>query len=357
MTSAFPCIYCRRLDVPRTREHVLQRAFGASATLPTQVCGDCNAAFSKIDKTFVEVVDFYHRGRNMLRTLGLGQHVLEDGTIVNAVVDGRGEVTFPPQFFEVSGSEWRFFGSSEQERDKMFEELARPSGLTVASRVVPPSPGVPPLLLLRSSPKSFVLIGTSEARVEAFRKSILEVGVVPDSMGTNETKDRGDPPTITFPTKLEFVPYGRAMAKVALNFVCHRLGSEVALREQFDPVRKFILGSEGDVFDFVVPTALNHSLGDSLAPFLTGEQHALALVTADVGSEVRESVLVALSGKTVGRVDLTKGNPGLPEGTWVLTRFDGEERTFTDFALPQDILRAVVNPEPLGLGDLWPHLL
>src|SRR5690606_280274 len=95
-------------------------------------------------------------------------------------------------------------------------------------------------------------------------------------------------------------------------------------------------------------------LGDSLAPFLGGEQHGLALVTAEVQGKVRESVLVALSGKTVGRVDLTKGNPGLPEGTWVLTRFDGEERSFTDFALPDDILRAVVDPEPLGLAHIWP---
>src|SRR5690606_31828365 len=134
MKAAFPCIYCRRLDVPRTKEHVLQRAFGGSATLPTQVCADCNSAFSKIDKVFVEIVDFYHRGRNLLRGLGFGRHVLDDGTIVNAVVDGKGTVTFPPQFFEVSGSEWRFFGSSEQERERMFEELARPSALTVVSR-------------------------------------------------------------------------------------------------------------------------------------------------------------------------------------------------------------------------------
>ena len=57
--TGFPCIYCRRSDVPRTREHVLQAAFGATATLRTEVCGECNGAFSAIDKTFVEDLDNY----------------------------------------------------------------------------------------------------------------------------------------------------------------------------------------------------------------------------------------------------------------------------------------------------------
>jgi len=349
-----PCLYCRRTDTPRTREHVLQAALGATATLPVEVCADCNAYFSAIDKYFLEAVAFYHTGKHMLRGLGFGRAVLADGTSVNARLrnDGLGE--FPPQLLERGDGVWRFLGSREADLHQMVGELAEPASLTVRTEVVKASEGVPRLAVLRSAPKVYLIQGTDGALVDRFAAKVRVEGMRAEWTGEPiEASDTATPP-IKYDTALLLDPFCRAMAKVALNFVCYRLGPEVALRPEFDGVRRFARYGEGAFFDFAVPTVLNHTLGDTAAPFATPDHHALILATGGADGGRREAVFIAIEGRTVGRMDLTRGHPALPPGSWMLTRFDVARRTFEDLVLPDDMPRAVLNPAALGLQDIWP---
>jgi hypothetical protein len=106
--------------------------------------------------------------------------------------------------------------------------------------------------------------------------------------------------------------------------------------------------------DFAVPTLLNHDISDSLQAFVTEHHHACLLVKGDAKDGHREAVFIAIRGKTIGRLDLTRGNAGLPEGTCLLSRFDEGQRSVEDLTLPQDMLRAILNPATLGLEHLWP---
>lgn len=353
--NQWPCIYCRRLDVPRTREHVLQAAFGASATLPTEVCADCNDAFSSIDKSFVEAAQFYHLGDKMLRGLGLGRAVLEDGTSVNARLrpDDNGE--FPPQLYEAGPTVWKFLGHREADLHQMLAELAKPTTLQVKSEVVANADGVPRLAILRSAPRIYLVQGTDGDVVERFAAKVRSEGMRPQSTAEPMERSSNRNPEITYRTSLLLEPFCRAMAKVALNFVCHRLGPEVALRSEFDGVRRYARYGEGSFMDYAVPTALNRTLEHAAAAFVTADHHALYLMVADVEGGRREAVFIVLRGKAIGRLDLTRGNPGLPAGTWLITRFDEAKRSYEDLTFPNDMHRAVLNPAVLGLQDVWPQ--
>ena len=353
--SLLPCIYCRRAEVPRTREHVLQYAFGASATLPTQVCAECNSAFSAIDKCFVEGVQFFHTHKNMLRGLGYGRVMRPDGIAVVARrrPDGMGE--FPPQMFQSSPTTWTFTGHRYEDHARMLSELAEPSQLSLSTRVVAADEGWPSLTIIRSSPRTFLIQGTDATEVERFCGKIAAQGMKPDWVGEPNTTATEDNPPIHIPTELPLDTYSRAMAKIALNYVCYRAGAEVALRSEFDAVRAFARIGEGNWFDFVVPTLLNHELLDYGGAFFAASHHGVLLFKGGKDGGRKEAAFIVIEGKTVGRVDLTHGAGGLTVGTWILlSRFDPEQRSVEDFTLPDDMPRAVVNPGALGLQDVWP---
>lgn len=342
------------MAVPRTREHVLQAAFGAVATLATEVCADCNASFSAIDKEFVDAVNFYHLGKNMLRGLGFGT-TMHDGHRVLARMrsDGLGE--FPPQLFEVKPNEWRFLGHSEEQAQKMFAELGDPTTLQISESIVPSEEGTPRLAIVRSKPRTYLVRGADAGSVANLARRLRTQGLQPDWVGTPQGGTSDDsPPPINYPTALHFEPYCRALAKVALNFVCYRFGAVTALKSEFDELRTFAR-SGGNPFGHVLPTLLNHSIEDSGAAYFAPRHHGLLLVKIGADEREREAVFVVLGGKTVARVDLTRGGGGLPRNAWILlSRFDAEQRTADDFTLPGDMPRAMINPGADGLQDIWP---
>jgi len=349
-----PCLYCQQIEVPRTREHVLQAAFGASATLPSEVCAECNSAFSPLDKAFLEAVQFYHLGENMLRGLGLGRAVLQDGTAVNARhrADGNGE--FLPQLYEVTPTEWRFLGHRESDFHTMLRELAEPAALQIKCEAVRPDEGTPRLTIVRSAPGVYLIQGSSADLLERFAGQCRSNGFRPDWCGEPFEHSSHESPAIKFDTSLALEPFSRAMAKVALNFVCYRLGAAIAGRPEFDAVRRYARYGDGHFADFVVPTVLNHTLGDCLAGFVTPEHRAALYLMGSTADGNREAVFLGIGGKTVGRVDITRDRSGLPPGTWLLTRFHKAQGGVEDLTLPDDMPRALLNPEVFGLQDIWP---
>lgn len=327
---------------------------GASATLPAEVCAECNSTFSSIDKSFLEAVGFYHTGENMLRGLGLGNVVLDDGTSVTARLrpDGKGE--YPPQLYESTPTEWKFLGHREEDFHQMLRELAEPATLTIKTRTLQPAEGVPRLAVLRSAPRVYLVQGVEQETVERFAAEVMANGMRPE--WTNQPMERSTnrAPPIQYNTALSLDTFCRCMAKVALNFVCYRLGVNAALRSEFDRVRRFARYGEGTFVDFAVPTVLNHTLVDAAAPFVTREHHALILHAGSADEGPREAVFIAIRGKTIGRLDLTRNQPALPAGTWLLTRFNTAHRSVEDLTLPDDMYQAILDPVAIGLENIWP---
>lgn len=342
--------------MPRTREHVLQASFGTSLILATQVCAECNNAFSPIDKTFVEAVQFYHVGQNMLRSLGLGRLALEDGTNVIAQYRQNGQVTFPPQFYQTTRNDWKFIGSRASDFHAMMGELETPVNLQLRCSVVNRVVGDPPLSIVRSAPNAYLIKGSDPELVERLYLEVREHGFRPDWCGTSLAPSAHEEPALQFNTALHLEPYCRAMAKVALNFVCYRMGVEVALRPELDAIRKYARYGEGSFRDHVVPTLLNQELEDSTAAFVRQRSHALLLAAAIMSDGHREAVFITICGKTVGKVDISKEGSvlQLSSGVQLLTRFDGNGAAVEDLTLPDDLIRAVLNPAALGLENTWP---
>ncbi len=348
--SLAPCIFCRRTEVERSTEHVLQHALGAVATLPTEVCAECNSSFSAIDKHFVDAVEFYHLGKNMFRQLGLGRVVQEDGLAVAARLlrDGRG--AFPPQLLEVSPKNWRVITESEEQLHQVLAELKEPDILVVTAKVTSGDDGTPTLAIIRSRPRCYLVEGNDEGRVERLCAELRTKGMQADQIGQPSRGRTNSGTPMTFPTSLHLEPYCRAMAKVALNFICYRLGASVALRPELDAVRAFAREGSGTWSDFVLPTLLNNGMESAMAAFFMRGHHGLFLWQCG-----KVAVFVVLGGQTVGRVDLIQdGGDLLVDGGTLLSRFDPEEHTVEDFSLPSDMPQAVVNPTALGMEGMWP---
>jgi hypothetical protein len=357
--TTFPCIYCSREEVPRTREHVLQDAFGATAVLEQEVCGDCNASFSALDKDFVDAVNFFHLGKHMMRRLGLGRATNEEGIEVWTRLRRDGLAEHPPQLYELPSGEWRFLGRRPDDLDVMARELAATDEqVSIESRVSASSEQRPALAILRSAPRKYLVEGTDGARVAELIAKLKESGLRLTREGPDRTTETdGTGPTIRHDTALSLDRLARALAKIALNYVSYRLGVEVALERGFDDVRAFARYGTGNWLDFVTPALLG-GLGDTpAAPFLVGEEHVLVLMRGRDGTPAeRGGVLVTVGGKFIGTVHLQpKGaQPALPRGTWLVSRCDVAAGTWEDLTMPADALRAFINPGALGLEAEWP---
>jgi hypothetical protein len=208
----------------------------------------------------------------------------------------------------------------------------------------------PTRTISRSGPYKYVIQGTDPTTVEALRDEIQRDGF--------KTTDRGSPAVyppdtasngkLTVSARIE--PYCRAMAKVALNYVCYRLGAQVALSPQFDPIRAYARYGYGRHQDFVVPTTRFPGMADACAGFVEPGAHALLLCQ----QEDRISVFVTLNALTVGRVDLKRDIRRLPMPAWLLSRFAPPTRSIENLTLPDDIPKAIVNPSASGLDELLP---
>ena len=348
-----PCIHCRRPDGPRTIEHVLQHALGAVATLPREVCDECNNAFSPIDKQFIDAVDFYHLGRNMRRHLSKGRVTDEDGRLL-AVNLGDGEATFPAQLHEDANSAWTLIATSEEEKERFLREISTPGSAKVKARV---DPQLPRIVIVRSAPNVFLVEGPDPVRVDRICSEVKTTGLQRAWEKPSEPGSDLAGASIQYRTSLKLEPFSRAMAKIALNFVCYRLGAETALRSEFDGLRSFARNGTGMWSDYVVPALLSGGDDDAAARWVNGFQHVLILTRTLPAQGDRYVLMIVLGGRYIGRVYMTApGRSGLPQGTWRLSRFDPAERTVANFVLPADILQAVANPAAIGVARAFEHL-
>ena len=258
MGTPRPCLFCRDTSKPKTAEHVLQDGFGASLTLPDDVCEDCNTGrFSPLDKRLVDYVRTYayadHPDVTRNRTIfqdgrciffdpssQLWLHVRVDKQVrprafSQVILIGNNQLKFIADTSE--SSEW------QELRDQMKVELSDPSRLAVTTTTFEVNPPVDMLpALLRTAPLTYNIRARSEEGAEAMRKAVESGKLLAGPMESVATENQTNQPLLTFSVAIPFGDIHRALAKTALNFVCAAMGPVVARSPAFDVLRRFALG-------------------------------------------------------------------------------------------------------------------
>jgi hypothetical protein len=352
-----PCIYCRVVEAARTREHVVQASFGGALTLPTEVCADCNAAFSPLDKDLVEHVDLFARGR-VKHLLGLG--LQEDpgaGVQLTARLGMRGEekglAAAPPQLFRGPDGVWHFRGASSEALEALARELSSPVA-NVSERVDVDEDSKAPIALavIRTAPGTFLVRGTNAAEVQDLARSMRETGmqVVLDGEARPWVPPAEVAP-ITIKTSFPVGSISRCLSKVALNYACALFGTAFVLDPAFDRVRSFARYGEVGFMEFVSPSMLDQSQQDAVRGYSDPSRHALALNQVLLDGLYRIAVQIVLYGKAIGIVRLSATpEPLLPLRTWRVSYFDHAKRTFEHLTVPDDGFRCFANIDALVPG-------
>jgi len=344
--SLLPCIYCRRTGVPRTKEHVLQHALGASATLPTAVCDECNNAFSGIDKYFMDTLPFWYTDGNILRGLPPGHIKAERGPGLTVRVRSATSVHTFPQLVRGDDGTWSFHGEREEDFHLMTEELGSPSKLLVRSKNLKDGDDVPKVAVLKSARNKYLVQGSDHQAVDEISERLRTNGLRVTNAEAGFTGQDYANPTVHVPIVLSSETLSRALAKVALNFVCYRLGADTALRPEFDSLREFARNGVGTWNDYVSVMKPHSRVQNTERAFLCSKHHGLTLFRA-LHNGGQDVVSVVIEGRSVGHVRVNRVKE-LAAETWLLSRFDPERHTVENFELPKDMTQAVLSPDEAG---------
>lgn len=187
--------------------------------------------------------------------------------------------------------------SAHERAQEMFAELSEYSSLRLSEFLVPgEEPPVGPAIV-RSARNCYVLRGANQAAVDALQE-LLKGGLPrPKALGSAETTA-----TRTPHLKMRLVVHQeemeRALAKTALNFLCHAWGPEFARQQRFDGVRQFALKGPADLSSPVrfVEKAPDQ---DNLSLFCRPDHHAIVLCASDALGVVAQVVLYQRSVATV----------------------------------------------------------
>jgi hypothetical protein len=252
------CIYCRAVDPPCGfhREHVIPEALGKFEkgdviTLTREVCADCNQYFGDALELFLnrDSIEAMHRFKHGLKAPAEVRRMFPrrmrarlpkdgsefGGTILDFTPPPAGEpepyIDLPPQFgFERrDGSGWAYF------TEQQFRE----------------EPDWPARIKSDLGPRRVILYNSEETK-ERLIKLSAERGIPLKS----PQEFQGFKPFASgrVNAELEFTfdkTLARGIAKIAFNYMAKVYGAELALRTEFDAVRRFVRYGEGSPPDFV----------------------------------------------------------------------------------------------------------
>lgn len=253
------CIYCKQ---PRPRpsrgEHIVLESLGGRQTIQ-DVCADCNGQFGRtIDLALARssLVPL-----DKMLTHGVPAAELKvpvflpspiDGTLLDGCVyGGLTGVELRPQIYFSEGM-FRMIAGTVAGYDLLREAILDRSSDWVenAKPAVDPRPeaSTPRLVAVRERKRLHPYIRAQTIEdVERFRGQVREAlprlrqallrGTAPESFTADASAG-----FVRLSVKANDAP--RCGAKMAFNFLCYYLGSEVALRDEFDPVRGYIRGDD-----------------------------------------------------------------------------------------------------------------
>lgn len=234
------CIYCRQSKGPFTREHVVQEAFGRfkhALVIQDAVCDECNQGFGRtidlaLARSSAEGFERYRFG------------VKQPDEIAN---------------FKYSSLALRVKGPGDFHGAR-FTQRADPTGKNLVSHVVPG------IAVRRKDSEEFVHFTEAQVRDGSWlqntdvdwRRGIIvygggtksdEIRAVLESQGVAPTAWRPlKPPqsgVVTVEQEFEFTQeMRRAVAKIAFNYLTYCEGTEYALQDAFDPIRRYIRYAE-----------------------------------------------------------------------------------------------------------------
>lgn len=342
-----PCIYCRSDTPHRTKEHVLQAGFGGVETLPVEVCGDCNAAFSAPDKALMDHIDLF--GRHKVNALS-GMGFLEDPaegvrlSVILRLEGGRDIARFPPQAYRHPSGTWHFVGADQEGLASLRRDITQPTSSVSVQHEVDDG-GLPiPLTIVRTAPRTFLVRGTDPEELDRIAEKLRTAGLAVDYESTPSASEHFQP-KVQGSTSFRVGAVSRAFAKVALNYLCLLFGPETALRSEFDPVRRFARFAEGAFGDIVVLSILN---GESRSPdaYADPNRHALVLQEVEHAGRFRVAVQASLHEYALGMVRFPETSERmLPPRTWRVSYFDHVAKSVEHLSVPDDGIRCFANSE------------
>lgn len=253
------CVYCQRTDPPCrfTRDHVIPEALGKFQgdviTLTQEVCGDCNQAFGDELELFLN--------RDSAEAMFRFRHGLKDPADVRKMFPRRVRVRLPRDgskwggayldlippppgelepYIELApqlacerrdGSGWEYFSEEDLRKraDRIKEAIARDCG---------------PVRVLWAQTEDetqrlHALLAEKGMEFKSRKEIVEAVPAFRDGRVNAELE-------FTFDKVL-----ARAVAKIGFNYLAKTQGTELALRPEFDAIRRFVRYSEGKPADFV----------------------------------------------------------------------------------------------------------
>lgn len=260
LESKILCIYCKKYGDP-SREHLLQKSLGGNLTAKF-VCKGCNNGFSVIDQalatssllSFTRIVE---QTTDAAKVKMEGFHTyIPPGTTqaMEIEVGHRFGSKLKPQMTFDGGKIGGGF-SSNDDRDRFLKVLRNYKNKSQFDQIaiLKSEKDVDgytlPHLVLHRDKELYLRFPNGEADVESKARIILKM--VNDNLDQIESSLRGsgqtpqhDPnPQITMRSSFHINNIYRAIAKTAFNLLALHEGQKLVLREEFDPIRNYILGT------------------------------------------------------------------------------------------------------------------
>jgi hypothetical protein len=346
MAHEFPCLYCGDRERPRTAEHVLQKGFDAEMTLPDDVCTVCNTAvFSPLDGDLIRYVRTIaycdHPDVKSTQTFLQEGHplVFQDGVWISVRVEKSTRWVILPQIVFLGGGRLQLSLDTSAGKDaalallaNMQRELAQPSTLNPLKRSIidnlPAESMVVQPALIRSAPRKYCIRAHTREAADQVAADVATGRLLANLTALSAADDRTcERPGVLATLSVNFDHIERAVAKVALNWVCKIAGPVIARSPAFDRLRVFALlpildGKNGFVVWYDRAETDKTSVLSKLA---VEGRHSLALLSAGD----TPCVFLALYGRPFMLVQLTYGPaPGvLPQNPAVVALFDYRNKT------------------------------
>jgi hypothetical protein len=346
MAHEFPCLYCGDRDRPRTSEHVLQKGFGAEMTLPDDLCDVCNTnVFSSLDGDLIRYVRTIaycdHPDVRSTQTFLQEGHplVFQDGVWISVRVEKNTGWVILPQIVFLGGGRLQLSLDTSAGKDaamallaNMQKELAQPSTLNPLKRAIvdnlPSESMVVQPALIRSAPRKYCIRAHTRETADQVAADVATGRLLANLGALSTADDRTyERPGVLATLSVNLGHIERAVAKVALNFVCKIAGPGTARNPAFDKLRAFVLLPILDgKNEFVV--WYDRAEADKarfFSKFAVEGHHSLALLSAGD----TPCVFLALYGRPFMLVRLTSGPaPGvLPQNPAVVALFDYHKKT------------------------------
>ncbi len=246
------CIYCQRPDPPGgfNTEHVIQKALGGfrnNLTLSdSEVCWDCNDYYSKhLDLMLTR--DSYEA---LLRI----EHGLKDPAEIGGMFKERVTVRLPADGTNWGGAVLALHPHPEGGARRPVVNLVPQVGFErrdgggldyIAEQDLRAEQGIAERIA-RMYGKRRVILFDSDATRDRLLATLAELGIP----FKKEDEFRGFPPLargeVTTEVQARFDNLlARAVCKIAVNYLAKTQGAEVALRPEFDAVRRYVRYGEG----------------------------------------------------------------------------------------------------------------